>query len=361
MMRMKLAHIIPAKSSLFLLTAATIAASCALVKKQPKLAYGNPRDQERGRLAKVPEDIPKRGLLDVLGRVFNEVRNDRVTLIAGGVTFYILLALFPALAVLVSLYGLFADPATMSEHLGKLAVILPPGAFDLVADQLTALTAQKSETLGIAFIVGLAVTLWSSHNGILAIFDAMNVAYNENEKRSLIHLNVVAMGFTICAMIAVAVVIGFVAIVPVLFSYLYLDAYLETAVLIMRWPLLLLGAALAAMAIYRFAPSREPAKIRWLTWGAALTTVSWFVMSLGYSFYMANFANYAKTYGALGALIGFLIWVWLSVTILIVGGTLNAELEHQTALDTTTGPELPMGTRGAYVADTLGEESKLSV
>ncbi|MBY3298702.1 YihY/virulence factor BrkB family protein, partial [Rhizobium laguerreae] len=138
-------------------------------------------------------------------------------------------------------------------------------------------------------------------------------------------------------------------------SYLLLDQFTEHMALLLRWPLLLLVVAVAVTMVYRFGPSREAAKVRWMTWGAVLTTVAWAAMSLGFSFYLENFANYNATYGTLGALIGFLIWIWLSVVILIVGGELNAELEHQTARDTTTGTPLPMGARGAYVADTLGE------
>ncbi|MBW9117309.1 YihY/virulence factor BrkB family protein [Rhizobium cauense] len=312
-------------------------------------------DKERGRNATVPEAIPWKGLRDVGYRLFHEVLDDRVTLIAGGVTFYLLLALFPALAALVAIYGLIADPATMADHLRELSGLLPPGAFDLLAERIKSLVETRSSTLGVTFFVGLAVALWSTHSATLAIFDAMNVAYEEKEKRGLIKLNALGLCFTICAMLAAAVMIGLVAIMPVALSYLWLDQFKEHLALLLRWPLLLLVAGLATTAVYRFGPSREPAKLRWMTWGAVVVTLSWFAMSVGFSFYLNHFANYSATYGTLGALIGFLVWTWLSIVILIVGGELNAELEHQTAEDTTTGPPLPMGSRGAYVADTLGE------
>ncbi|OWV89800.1 ribonuclease [Rhizobium sp. R635] len=310
---------------------------------------------DHGRSAATPEAIPMSGLRDVFWRVFHEVLDDRVTLIAAGVTFYLLLALFPALAALVSLYGLVADPVTISEHLRELAVLLPPGAFDLLADQITALVEKRDSALGITFFVGLGIALWSTHSGTLAIFDAMNVAYEEREKRSLVRLNLIGLCFTLCAMVFAVVMVALVGVMPVVLSYLWLDQFKEHMALLLRWPLLLFVVAVAVTLVYRFGPSREPARIRWMTWGAGLTALAWAAMSLGFSFYLEHFANYNATYGTLGALIGFLIWIWLSVVILIVGAELNAELEHQTARDTTTGHPLPMGARGAYVADTLGE------
>ncbi|AHG48524.1 ribonuclease (plasmid) [Rhizobium leguminosarum bv. trifolii CB782] len=310
---------------------------------------------DHGRSATVPEAIPLSGLRDVFWRVYHEVLNDRVTLIAAGVTFYLLLALFPAMAALVSLYGLVADPITISEHLRELAGLLPPGAFDLLADQIKELVSKRDSALGITFFVGLGIALWSTHSGTLAIFDAMNVAYEEDEKRGLIRLNLVGLCFTFSAMLLMVVMVALVGVMPVVLSYLWLDQFKEHMALLLRWPLLLLVVAVAVTSVYRFGPSREPAKLRWMTWGAALTTLAWAAMSLAFSFYLDHFANYNATYGTLGALIGFLIWIWLSVVILVIGAELNAELEHQTARDTTTGTPLPMGTRGAYVADTLGE------
>lgn len=300
-----------------------------------------------GRHASVPESIPRKGLKDVFWRVVHEVLDDRVTLIAAGVTFYLLLAMFPALAALVSLYGLFADPLTMSEHLGKLAVVLPPGAFDIVSEQIRSLAERRDSALGITFFIGLAVALWSTHSGTLTLFDAMNVAYEEREKRSLVRLNLIALCFTICAIITAIILIALVAVMPILLSFLGLDRFQEQMALVLRWPMLLAVVVATILAVYRFGPSREPARLRWMTWGVLMTISVWFLMSLGFSVYLEHFANYNATYGTLGALIGFLVWTWLSVAILIVGAELNAELEHQTAKDTTTGAPRAMGMRGA--------------
>ena len=314
-----------------------------------------------GRAADVPEAIPARGLLDVFWRVVAEVSGDRVMLIAAGVTFYLLLATFPALAALVSLYGLVADPHTMADHLDIMASLLPPGSFEIVAEQVRNLAESRDSTLGITFFASLIIALWSTRNGVLAIFDAMNVAYGETEKRSFIRLNLIGMVFTLCAIVGVAGLIGVVAVLPVILSYVWLDRFHEQLLLVLRWPVLIGFVFCAVMSIYRYGPSRQPARLRWLTWGAALTAIAWLAMSAGFSFYLGHFADYNATYGALGALIGLLVWTWLSVAILIVGAELNAELEHQTAKDTTTGHARPMGTRGAFVADTLGALSDRSV
>jgi membrane protein len=336
------------------------AAAAVILVRRPEAitCHGKDSDPGRGRDAEIPEAIPLKGLKDVMWRVVHQVSEDRVPLIAAGVTFYLLLGLFPAISALVALYGLVADTSTMAEHLRELSGMLPPGAFDLIAERISSLSASRNSTLGLTFFASLSIALWSTHSATLAIFDAMNVAYDETEKRGLVRLNLVGLAFTICAMVSAALIIGLVAIIPLLLSYIWLDRFEEQMALIVRWPILFLIVATATTAIYRFGPSRQPAKLRWLTWGSVVVTVSWFLMSLGFSFYLKNFANYDATYGTLGALIGFLIWIWLSILILIIGGELNAELEHQTARDTTTGSPRPMGTRGAYVADTLGEPSE---
>ncbi|MBB3318298.1 membrane protein [Rhizobium sp. BK181] len=344
-------------ASLFALAAGAVLLKAFAERKEPE-PPGTPHDDPidvRGRKAEVPEDIPRKGLRDVFWRVVGKISSHRITLIAAGVSFYLLLAIFPALGAVVSLYGLAADPITISDHLRELSWVLPPGAFDLIAEQIKSIVQRGTSTLGIAFFVSLAIALWSTHNGTLAVFDAMNVAYEENEKRGFVRLNLVALCFTLCAVVAALLMIFLVAIMPLALSFMWIDAFKEQIVLLMRWPVLLLLVIAASTAIYRFGPSRAPARVRWMTWGAGFTAIGWFVMSAAFAFYLNHFANYSATYGTLGALIGFLMWMWLSVVILILGAALNAELEHQTEIDTTTGRPLPMGARGAYVADTVGE------
>ncbi|MDQ1194343.1 YihY/virulence factor BrkB family protein [Agrobacterium sp. SORGH_AS 787] len=310
---------------------------------------------DRGRDAEAPQDIPAKGLRDVFWRVVKAIIADRVTLIAAGVTYFMLLSLFPALGALVALYGFVADPTAIMAHISFLAGVFPPGSFDLILDQLTSLTQQATSTRSLAFFGGLLVAIWSANSGIKALFDAMNVAYREDEKRSLVRLNLLSLGFTFCALVVAIVLIATIGILPAVLKYLWLDDWQELLARLARWPFIILVFGCGISMIYRYGPSREEAKIKWLSWGVMFSSVLWLVASVLFSFYLENFANYNATYGTLGALIGLMVWVWISVIILIVGAEINAELEHQTRKDSTTGAPKPMGERGAFVADTVGE------
>ncbi|TCP90571.1 membrane protein [Rhizobium sp. PP-CC-2G-626] len=309
----------------------------------------------RGRLAEKPSAIPYPGLKDVFWRVIAEIGEDRVTLIAAGVTYYLLLALFPALAALVSIYGFVADPGAIGAQVTLLSDVVPTGSLDIILDQLKTLATQKTSTLSIGFVFGLVVALWSAHNGMRALFDAMNIAYGETEKRGFLKMTGLGFLFTLGALGVAVVVISAIGILPAVLSFLWLDRWVELLARFARWPLMLAIVCFATMMLYRYGPSRETAQLRWLTWGAAFTSIAWLGASLGFSYYIENFANYNATYGTLGALIGFMVWTWMSVIILIVGAEINAELEHQTTIDSTTGHPMPMGERGAYVADTIGD------
>ncbi|NEI74803.1 YihY family inner membrane protein [Rhizobium lusitanum] len=312
-------------------------------------------EKGRGRHADSPNEIPVKGLRDVFWRVVTAVMIDRVTLIAAGVTYFLLLSLFPALGALVALYGVVADPTTIMGHISFLASVFPPGSFDLILNQLTALTQQKTSTLSFAFVAGLVIALWSANSGMKALFDAMNVAYQEDEKRSLVGLNLLSLAFTFGALIIAIVLIAAIGVLPAALAYLWLDRWQELLARFGRWPFILVFVGCGIAVIYRYGPSREQAKLKWLSWGVVFSTLLWLVASILFSFYLENFANYNATYGTLGALIGLMVWVWISVIILIVGAELNAELEHQTVRDSTTGPPKPMGERGAFVADTVGK------
>lgn len=310
---------------------------------------------DRGRDAEAPQDIPAKGLRDVFWRVVKAIMADRVTLIAAGVTYFMLLSLFPALGALVALYGFVADPTAIMAHIGFLAGVFPPGSFDLIMNQLTSLTQQATSTRSLAFFGGLLVAIWSANSGMKALFDAMNVAYQEDEKRSLVRLNLLSLGFTFCALVVAIILIAAIGVLPAVLKYLWLDDWQEFLARLARWPFIIVVFGCGISMIYRYGPSREEAKIKWLSWGVVFSTVLWLVASVLFSFYLENFANYNATYGTLGALIGLMVWVWISVVILIVGAEINAELEHQTRKDSTTGSPKPMGERGAYVADTVGE------
>ena len=310
---------------------------------------------DRGRDADRPSELPALGWKDVLWRLWSEVNDDRILLISAGATFYLLLALFPFLAAFVSLYGFVADPRTIADHISFLAGFMPSGGIDVIRDQLRALVSQDREALSFGFLLGLGIALWSANNGVKALFDGLNIAYEEREKRGFIGLNLLSLAFTIGAILIGIAFIVSVGIVPAMLALLNLGRWTEFLIQWGRWPVLLVSTAAAVTLLYRYGPSREPAKLRWLTWGAATATVVWIGASWSFSYYLQNFADYNATYGTLGAVIGFMVWTWISVIILLGGAELNAEMEHQTARDSTTGPPKPMGQRGAVMADTIGK------
>jgi membrane protein len=312
------------------------------------------REPGRGRAATTPSEIPARGWKDVLVRVYHEVSDDRVVAIAAGVTFYVLLAIFPAVAALVSLYGLFADPQTIAEHLNDASSFLPGGAVEIIGEQINRVAAQGEATLGAALIIGLAISLWSANGGIKALIDALNIVYDETEKRSFFKLNALSLTFTIAFVGFLLVALGAMVILPVVIDYLGLARIAETAMKILRWPILFVPVALGIACLYRYGPSRDKPKWRWVTWGSAFAALVWIAASMLFAWYAENFGSYNKTYGSLGAAIGLMTWIWLSTIVILMGAELDAEMEHQTARDTTAGPERPLGARGATVADNVG-------
>jgi membrane protein len=309
---------------------------------------------DRGRQAASPSEIPAKGWKDILWRVYQEIGKDRIVAVAAGVTFYGLLALFPAIAAIVSLYGLFADPSTINEHLATLSGLLPGGATDIISEQVKRIASKGGGTLGLTFFTGLAISLWSANAGMKAVFDALNVAYGEEEKRSFIMLNLQSLAFTFAMIAFLLLAIGAIVVIPVILKFFWLGK-IEWLISFLRWPILYCGVLFALACLYRYGPSRDKPQWRWVTWGSAIAGAVWLAGSMLFSWYVANFGNYNETYGSLGAVIGFMTWMWLSTTIVLIGAEINAEIEHQTAKDTTEGAEQPLGARGARMADTVGE------
>jgi membrane protein len=305
----------------------------------------------RGRLAEHPHNIPWRGWRDVAWRTYREVSHDRLTAVAGSVTFYTLLAIFPALGVFVSLYGLIADVSQVSDQLIALNMVFPRQVVGIVGDQMIRLTTQRPEALSLAFVVSLLLSVWSSNAAMKALFEGLNVAYDEDEKRNFILRSALTYVFTAALILFLTAMTGILVAAPPMLAELGLwSGWLIPA----RW-LLLLGLATAAFAIvYRYGPCRARARWRWVTWGAAGAAAAWMSGSLAFSWYLNHVAHFDVTYGSLGAVIGFMLWIWFSVMVVLIGAELNAEIEHQTALDSTTGAPLPMGQRGAAMADTVG-------
>ncbi len=287
-------------------------------------------------------------------RTLKEVGQDRVTLIAAGVTYFLLLALFPTLTAIISIYGLVADPATVQQHVGQVAAYLPEGGRSIIEEQLSRFVSQDAPTLGLALGVSLALALWSSSSGVKSLFEAMNVAYDEEEQRGFFKLNLVALLFTLAGVMGAVLMIACVLGTPLVLGFLGLGEGTEWLVQIAAYVVLAVVLVTGLAALYRFGPSRKRAKWRWITPGAIFAVVVITAVSALFSWYAASFANFEKTYGSLGGLIGFLTWVWICCTVVIVGAELNSEAEHQTARDSTVGVDTPLGTRDATMADTVG-------
>ncbi len=304
-----------------------------------------------GRQADKPTEIPAKGWWQIAKRVFAQISEDRILAEAAGVTFYVLLAIFPAIATLVSLYGLIADPKTISQNLSLASGLLPGGGMQILHDQVTSLTSGPPKALGLGVVVGLLTSLWSANAGMKALFDALNVVYDEKEKRGFVLRTVLTLAFTLGALTFVILAMGGVVVLPAVLNFIGFGATADTLLKLGRWPALLIVLSLFLATIYRYGPSRIKARWGWVSWGGGAATVCWLLVSLAFSYYVENFGNYNKTYGSLGAAIGFMTWIWLSTTVVLIGAEMNAEMEHQTARDTTVGSEKPLGQRDASKAD----------
>ena len=294
------------------------------------------------------------------GRTF--FGDDHLLTLAGGVAFFTLLAMVPALTAGVSSYALFADARTIQAELNLLSNIMPPAALDIVRDEIARITANSDGRLTLSFLVGLALSLWSANAGVKALFEALNIVYGEEEKRSFLKLNAFSMLLTICSIAGMLLVVTGVVVLPLMFAMIGLPGTKLTIIALLRWPAMLLLAMVAFGILYRYGPSRRFVQAHWITLGSLTAAFLWLAMSAGFSWYLSHVANYTATYGAytatygaLGAVIGLMTWMWLSAVIVLLGAKLNAEIEHQTAIDTTIGPPKPLGNRGAIMADTVGQ------
>lgn len=308
----------------------------------------------RGRHAKSPFTIPWAGWKDIFWRTYQRIDEDRLLATAGGVVFFGLLAIFPAVTALVSSYGLFADPSTISNNLQTLATMLPEGSFQIVEDQVARVVSNGNTTLGATFLLGLLLAVWSANAGVKAIFDALNVAYEEREKRSFVRLNMVSLAFTVGGIAALLLMVGAVVAFPLALNHLGMAPESKLIVALARWPLLFLILLVALAVLYRFAPSRDAPRWQWLSLGAVTAAILWIAGSALLSWYLSEFANYNATYGSLGAAIGLMTWMWMSAIVIMFGAELNSEIERQTLRDTTTGQPKPLGNREAVSADTVG-------
>lgn len=311
---------------------------------------------ERGRQAEAPTSIPPRGWKDVGRRVWVKIGDGNLTLIAAGIAFFVLLALFPGITALVALGGLlFLDPDRIIEQFSDVVRLLPEDARDILIDQAESVARTGSDDLGLVAIFGLGLALFSATKGVGSLIGGLNIVYDEREKRGFVHLFALKLALTVLLMIGI--LIGFVmaALLPATLSLVQLDSLTEIAVSVVGWTLLMVFVLLALALLFRFGPSRRQARWQWLSVGAIAAAFIWFIASAGFAFFTANFATYNQSFGSLTGVVVLLLWLWISAFVVLMGAAVNAEMEAQTKVDSTIGEPRPMGERGATKADELGE------
>ncbi|MFP4235389.1 MAG: YihY/virulence factor BrkB family protein [Nitriliruptoraceae bacterium] len=304
-----------------------------------------------GGQARTPTGIPGAGWREVAGRVIDAVREDHVTLLASGLAFRFLLALFPAMIAAVSIWGLVADPDTITTQLSQLTEVLPAEAAALIEQQLSDIAGAGTGALSGALVGSILVALWSASSGMMGVIEACNAAYDEVDERSFLHRRGLALALTIGGLLLLFVALGAIVVLPSLLGLLGLGAATEWAIRILRWPVLALLVLGGLAFLYRFAPDRRAPRLRWTSIGAVVATALWLIGSALFATYVAVAGNFAATYGALAGVVVLMLWLYLGSFAILLGAELNAEAERQTAVDTTSGADRPIGQRGAAVAD----------
>ena len=321
------------------------------LKPQGARPSGRTAAGKPGADADAPQKIPPAGWYEIAKRTAGKFSENELMSEAAAVTFFALLSLFPAVTAIVSIFGLFADPAAIRDHLADVGGIIPSGGMEIIEDQVKRLTQTPSSGLSAGAAVGVLTALWSANQGSKAMLSALNDVYGERESRGFVRLTATSLAFTLGGVLGLLLALGAVLVIPLFFGALGLDGPFQVAVGILRWPLIAVLIVGALAVLYRFGPSRNLAKWRWVTWGGAIAAIGWLALSIGFSWYVEHFGSYNKTYGSLGAIVGFMTWIWLSATVFLLGAQINAEMETQTNRDSTIGAEKPIGTRGAAPAD----------
>jgi membrane protein len=321
-------------------------------EERSKQAVSEKESGARGEQASHPLEIPKRGWKDVLLRVKDQIGTDNLSIVSAGVAFFTLLAIFPGISALVTVYGLVMDPGQVEQQLSPLRELLPENAFEIIAQQTRQVASAATGSLSLGLVLSLGLAIWSANAGTKSIITALNIAYDEPEKRGFFSLNLWSLTFTVAGILFMIVALVFIAAVPAVQAYIGGEGGLaQSVILALRW-VVMAGLTLLALALlYRYAPSRNNARMQWVSTGAVVATVLWLLASIGFSLYVRYFGSYDKTFGSLGAVVILLMWFYISTYAVCIGAEVNAELERQTHKDSTVGPEKPIGRRGAFAAD----------
>jgi membrane protein len=301
--------------------------------------------------AERPGQIPARGWRQIAKRGWREAKADNIPLLSAGVAFYTFLALFPLLIALVSIYGFFADAAAITEQLRAVTKTLPPDAQKLIIDQVGILTARGRSTIGVGALVAILISLFSASAGINNLMTAINIAYDEEERRSGIKKRLISLALTVGAVVFLIIVLALIGVLPPLLRNIFGTSAVRWVLQIAGILILIVIVSVALAILYRVAPDRDAPKLKWVSVGAVVATVIWLIASLGFSLYVSTLGNYAKTYGAFAGIVILLFWLWLTAYAILLGAEINAEAEQQTIADTTKGAPEPLGQRNAVKAD----------
>ena len=275
-----------------------------------------------------PVDHPK-GLFGVARTIVSRVSRDNISFVAAAVAFYVMLAIFPALAALVSIYGLVGDPADVARRVGEYGSLLPPESLKLITDGLNSFAQKSSSQLSLALGTSVLLAIWSARSGMSAVMTGLNIAYEEPERRSFVMQNVVALLLTLAGVLFTSIVVLAIAGIPIILATLSLDKITADLLAYTRWPLLAVLVVLGFAVMYRWAPSRSHPRWRWISWGSGIATLAWLIGSFAFSFYVSKFGSFDATYGSLGAVVILLLWLWVSALVLLVGGEIDAEIDKR--------------------------------
>jgi membrane protein len=310
----------------------------------------------RGEEAKWPHQIPISGWIDIGKRVFHEMKADHVQIISAGVAFYFFLAIFPTIVAAISIYRLVLEPSQIENQISNLSLILPEQAFGMITDFLQPILERSKREIGWGLLISIMISIWSANKGTSALFQGVNIAYDETDSRGIIKKNLLSLLFTLGGLVIGLISLLIVIFFPLLVKDLGLSPQIEAILQWFRWVFLGVILIFNLSMIYKIAPCRTNPRFGWVSWGAVIGSLFWLAGSMLFSWYVANFGSYDDLYGSFAAVAILMLWLFLTAFIILMGAEINSEMEHQTRYDTTVGIEKPMGERNAYHADRCAVE-----
>jgi len=307
---------------------------------------------------KKPKKFSLKDWKEIFGRVRKQINHDHLLVVSGGIAFFFFLAIFPALIATVSIYGLVVSPAEVQQQMSQITAQLPEKVHIMISDILKNIADKSGSTLSWSVFLGVLISLYSAKKGITALFEGINIAYNEMNERPFLKKNGLELLFTFGAIITGILALIVVAVWPAIVEKLGLPAVLQAVISWGRWILLALIIVFSLGLIYKVAPDRRNPEFKWASPGSVVATLLWIGISLLFSWYVDNFGSYDKTYGSFATVIILMLWFLLTSFIILLGAEINSEMEHQTSTDTTIGDDKPMGQREAYYADRVARGKK---